>query len=63
MQPTLVSLLRKSHGLRSLVGYSPWSCKESVTSEVIFVNVYNNLLFTDEESELGTEQLERSFKA
>ena len=28
-----------------------------------FVNVYNNLLFTDKESELGTEQLERLFKA
>ena len=28
-QPTPVFLPRKSHGQRSLVGYSPWSCKES----------------------------------
>jgi len=27
-QPTLVFLSGKSHGQRSLVGYSPWSCKE-----------------------------------
>ena len=29
MEPTSVSLLGKSHGLRSLAGYSPWSFKES----------------------------------
>ena len=28
-QPTPVLLLRKSHGRRSLVGCSPWGCKES----------------------------------
>ena len=28
-QPTLVFFLGKSHGQRSLVGYSPWGCKES----------------------------------
>ena len=27
-QPTPVLLPRKSHGQRSLVGYSPWGCKE-----------------------------------
>ena len=27
-QPTLVLLPGKSHGWRSLEGYSPWSCKE-----------------------------------
>ena len=26
-------LAGKSHGQRSLVGYSPWGCKESVTTE------------------------------
>jgi len=31
-QPTPVFLLEKSHGQRSLVGYSPWGCKESDTS-------------------------------
>ena len=28
-QPTLVFLLGKFYGQRSLVGYSPWDCKES----------------------------------
>ena len=28
MQPTPVFLPGKSHGQRSLVGYSPWGCKE-----------------------------------
>ena len=32
-QTTPVVLPRKSHGQRSLVGYSPWSCKESDTTE------------------------------
>ena len=31
--PTLVLLLGKSHGQRSLVGYSSWGCKESDTTE------------------------------
>ena len=32
-QPTPVFLPGKSHGRRSLVGYSPWGCKESDTTE------------------------------
>ena len=32
-QPTPVSLPGKSHGQRSLVGYSPWGLKESDTTE------------------------------
>ena len=32
-QPTPVFLLGESHGQRSLVGYSPWGCKESDTTE------------------------------
>ena len=32
-QPTLVLLPGKFHGLRSLVGYSPWGHKESDTTE------------------------------
>ena len=31
--PTPVLLPRKSHGRRSLVGCSPWGCKESDTTE------------------------------
>ena len=32
-QPTPVFLPGESHGQRSLVGYSAWSCKESDTTE------------------------------
>ena len=32
-QPTPVLLPGKSHGQRSLVGYSPWGCKESYMTE------------------------------
>ena len=32
-QPTPVTLPGKSHGQRSLAGYSPWACKESDTTE------------------------------
>ena len=32
-QPNPVSLPEKFHGQRSLVGYSPWGCKESDTPE------------------------------
>ena len=31
--PTLVILPGESHGPRSLVGYSPWGCKELDTTE------------------------------
>ena len=31
-QPTLVFLPGKFHGQRSLMGYSPWDCKESATA-------------------------------
>ena len=31
--PTLVLLPGKSHGWRSLVGYSPWGCEESDMTE------------------------------
>ena len=34
-QPIPVSLLGKSHGQGKLVGYGPWSCKESDTAEMI----------------------------
>ena len=32
-RPTLEFLPGKSHGQRSLVGYSPWGCKESDMTE------------------------------
>ena len=34
-QPTPVFLPGKSHGQRSLVGYSPWDCKESDMTEAV----------------------------
>ena len=33
-QPTLVFFPGQSHGQRSLAGYSPWTRKESDTTEV-----------------------------
>ena len=37
-QPTPVFLSGKFHGQRSLVGYSPWSCKESYMTEQLNSN-------------------------
>ena len=34
--PTPVLLPRKSHGWRSLVGYSPWGCEELDTTERLY---------------------------
>ena len=43
-QPTLVFLPGKSHGQRSLAGYSPWGCKELNTTEWLSMpTLYNNL--------------------
>ena len=36
-QPTPVLLPGKFHGRRSMVGYSPWGCKESDTTEQVHV--------------------------
>ena len=42
-QPTPVFLPGKSHGQRSLVGYSPWGCKESYTTEQLhFLSIITN---------------------
>ena len=37
-QPILVFLPGKSHGQKSLVGYSPWSCKELDMTECVCVH-------------------------
>ena len=39
-QPTPLFLPRKSHGWRSLVGYSPWDCKESDTTEWLHFHLF-----------------------
>ena len=44
-QLTPVFLPEESHGQRSLVGYSPWSHKESDTTEQLSTHLNPNLLF------------------
>ena len=34
----------KSHGWRSVVGYSPWGCKESDTTERLHLYIYMGFL-------------------
>ena len=43
-QPTPVFLPGKSHGQRSLAGYSPWGCKGSDTTERRHSSLQNHLL-------------------
>ena len=43
-QPTPVLLPGKSHGPRSLVGYSPWGRKESDTTEQLHFTSWQNVL-------------------
>ena len=38
-QPTPVLLLGKSHGLRSLVDYSPWGCKDLGMTEQLTLSL------------------------
>ena len=45
-QPTPVLLPGKSHGWRSVVGYSPWGCKKLDTTERLhFTSLHLKLLF------------------
>ena len=45
-QPTPVLLPGKSHGRRSVVGYSPWGRKESDTTERLhFTSLYRSIIF------------------
>ena len=39
-QPTPVFMPRGSHGQRSLVGYSPWGCKESDATEATLARTH-----------------------
>ena len=39
-QPTPVFFPRKFHGQKSLAGYSPWSHKESDTTEQLTLSLY-----------------------
>ena len=56
-QPTLVFLPGKSHGQRSLVGYSPWGDRQSDTTEhthstyvCVYVYVYNTCIYITEKT-------------
>ena len=44
-QPTAVFMPGEFHGQRSLMGYSPWDCKESNTTERIMLSHYVVILF------------------
>ena len=44
-QPTPVLLPGKSHGWRSLVGYSPWGCRQSDTTEQLHCHFHTVLVF------------------
>ena len=44
-QPTPIFLLRKSHGQRSLAGYSPWGHKESDMTEWLNTHTYTQCHF------------------
>ena len=43
-QPTPVLLPGKSQGRRSLIGYSPWGCKESDATERVIIIILFNML-------------------
>ena len=44
-QPTLVFLPGKSHGQRTLVGYSPWGCTDLGTTEQL--HVLENIILSE----------------
>ena len=49
-QPTPLLLLGKSHGQRSLVGYSPWGRKELDTTEHLYTHIVNSVQFSSVQS-------------
>ena len=53
--PTPVFLPRESQGQRSLVGYSPWGCKESDTTERLTLSISISLV----PSQKGTTPISR----
>ena len=65
-QPTPVFLPGKSHGRRSLVGYSPWGCKELDTTErlhfhMVKLKVFHITLFYQFVSSLPSLTARSSF--
>ena len=65
-QSTPVLLPGKSHGRRSLVGYSPWGCKESDTTEQLslpFPRVKKDSLWHETSSSQSTNESKVLFKS
>ena len=52
-QPTLVFFPGKSHGQRILVGYSPWGCKESDTTEQLSTQALTRSIKPEYDHETG----------
>ena len=52
-QPTPVFLSEESHGQRSLVGCSPWGCKESDTTERLMPKFKNETRWTIKADDFG----------
>ena len=57
-QPTPLLLPGKSHGWRNLVGYSPWVCKESDTTERLHFPILSFFLLIDINGDLHTMKRE-----
>ena len=51
--PFQYSCLENSHGQRSLVGYSPWGCEESDTTEQLYLLTHFSPQTDDSAVELG----------
>ena len=63
-QPTLVFLPGESHGQKSLVGYSPWGCKESDTAEWLTLSLswtFNILIWFSKYQRNGGELVHTYF--
>ena len=58
-QSTPVLLPGKSHGQRSLVGYSPLGCKESDMTEWLHFNIYNTSKYIMKKLTKLEEKLEK----
>ena len=56
-QPTPVCLLGKSHGRRSLVGYSPWGRKDSDTTEQLHFTFTHPTVLGSREARLQRDEL------
>ena len=66
-QPTPVFLPGESHGKKSLAGYSPWTCKESDTTEHTLTLTYISTnqgwerVFSNSAEDVASKSKEREF--